>query len=239
MTVTTHTQPRKQTTRPTVGRTLAGFYVDLLICGFLAWILCFTFGWQTYSIQFAMVLLVGEMILCRDRLTPTVGEYCVGIRYLTSSSSQVVADIKVVHSKLKLNGFLIGAGVLELTMAILLFSGWTFFGKAALFGLSFGPPLSVAHWALAGFAFFLCSGYLLSGSKFAFWVVPLVHAFFLADFFFSEESWKIILKNDLLASSPMLLHWLGTQPVSPLFFFTALTVFELAALAFSRKQMVN
>jgi hypothetical protein len=218
---------------------LAGFYVDFLLCGFIAWMVCFTFGWQAYWLSFMLPLWLGEWMLCRDRLTPTAGEYCVGIRYLTSSSSQVVADIKVVHQKLKLNGLLIGAGVLELTLAIFLFSGWTFFGKAAFFGITFAPPLSVVHWALSGFAFFLCSGYLLSSSKLALWVVPTVHGFFLADFFLSEEAWREILKNDLLESSPAILHWLGAQPVTPFSFFMALTVFTLVSLVFSHKHLVN
>lgn len=235
---TTHSQPRKQTTRPSMWRSIASYYVDLLICGFLAWIVCFTFGWQTYWFSLMIFLWVGEVIWCRDRLNPTAGEYCVGIRYLTSSSSQVVADIKVVPNKLKLNGFLLFAGVVELTLAILFFSGWTFLGKAAFFGLSFNPPLSVAYWALAGFAFFLCSGYFLSASKLALWVVPLLHGIFLVDMFTSETVWRQLLQDDPLAAAG-LFHLLKTIPFPLPNLFVLWSLFVFGALAFSRKHLVN
>lgn len=235
---TTHSQPRKQTTRPSIWRSIASYYVDLLICGFLAWIVCFTFGWQSYWFSLTIFLWVGEVIWCRDRLNPTAGEFCVGIRYLTSSSSQVVADIKVVPNKLKLNGFLLFVGVVELTLAILFFSGWTFMGKAAFFGLSFGPPFSVAYWALVGFAFFLCSGYFLNASKLALWVVPLFHGLFLVDIFLSENVWRGLLQEDPLAAAGVF-HFLRSEPVPMLNLFILWSLFVLGSLAFSRKHLVN
>lgn len=235
---TTHPQSRKQTIRPSVGRTLASYYVDLLLCGFLAWITGFALEWGPYWIQFALVLWVSEKFICRERLIPTAGEYCVGIRYLTSSSSQVVADIKVVHPKLKLNGFLIAAGVSELTLAIGSFSGWTLLPQAAFFGIRFGPPLSVAHWALAGFAFFLCSGYLLSGSKPALFLAPAVHGLLMADLFAGRAVWQDILQGNDLAA-PMMAHFLKNPPLPWMDLFTALSLFVVVTVIFSRKQLVN
>ena len=218
---------------------MASYYVDLLICGFLAWIVCYTFSWRSYWMSLGLFLWVGEVLWCRDRLNPTAGEYCVGIRYLTSSSSQVVADIKVVHNKLKLNGFLITAGMLELTIAILLFSGWTLLSKAACFGYCLAPPLSVAYWALAGLAFFLCSGYLLSGSKLALWVIPLFHGVFAVDLFLGANAWKELLQKDPLAPQTFL-HLVNAEFVPPLLdLFGLWSLFVIGAVIFSRKHLVN
>ncbi len=237
-TTTASPQTGKKTTRPTLARIFAAYYVDLLICGFLAWIVCFTFAWQSYWATMGLFLFFGQAFWCRDRLNPTAGEFCVGIRYLTSSSSQVVADIKVIPNKLKLNGFLLFVGIVELTLAILLFSGWTFLGKAVFISFSFGPPLSVAYWALAGFAFFICSGYFLSASKVALWVVPVVHGLFLADMLLSQGAWKTLLQAEPLAAAG-LLRWLVAEPfpLQNLFVFWSLFVF--GTLAFSRKLLVN
>ncbi len=235
---TTHTQPRKQATRPTVWRILAGYYVDFLICGFLSWIVCFTFGWQSDWATLALFLFFGQAFWCRDRLQPTAGEFCVGIRYLTSASSQVVADIKVVHGKLKLNGFLLFAGITELTLAMLFFSGWTFLTKAVFFGLTFGPPLSVVYWALTGFAFFLCCGYFLSASKLAFLVVPGVHLLFLADLWVSRQAWGALLSQDPLAAGG-LGRLLLAMPFSPSDLFGLFTLAVFGILAFSHKHLVN
>lgn len=235
---TTHSQPRKQATRPTLWRSITSYYVDLLICGFLSWIVCFTFGWKPYWFSLALFLWVGEVLWCRDRLNPTAGEYCVGIRYLTSSSSQVVADIKVINNKLKLNGFLIATGVLELTLAILLFSGWTLMSKAAFWGIAIGTPLSMAYWALTGLAFFICSGYLLSGSKLALGVVPIVHVIFGVDLFLSGNIWNKLIQNDPLFPQRFL-HLVNAEPFHFLNFFALWTLFAIGALIFSRKHLMN
>ncbi len=138
-TTSTHSQPGKKSARPTVWRQFASKYVDVLICGFISWVVCFTFGWHTYWASMTLFLFFGEWFWCRDRLHPTAGEYCLGIRYLTSSSSQVVADIQVIQAKLKLNGFLLTAGIVEMTLAMLpLFSGWTFLSPSSCLRLFTG-----------------------------------------------------------------------------------------------------
>src|SRR5689334_11172946 len=118
MTASTSTQTpsRKPTPRPSAWRQLAAIYVDCLICAFVGWVVCFTFAWQGYWSSLALFLWIGEFMWCRNQLHPTAGEFCLGIRYLTSSSSQVVADIQVIHPKLKMNGFLLTAGIMELTL---------------------------------------------------------------------------------------------------------------------------
>jgi hypothetical protein len=238
VTTSTHPQPGKKSSRPTVWRQFASKYVDVLICGFISWVVCFTFGWHSYWSSLTLFLFFGEWFWCRDRLNPTAGEYFLGIRYLTSSSSQVVADIQVINAKLKLNGFLLTAGVVELTLAIFLFSGWTFLSQAPAFGFYLAAPLSLIYWALAGFAFFLCSGYLLSGSKLAFGIVPAVHIFFLVDLFLSHPLWNDLLQNgDSAASS--LIHATHAQPFPLLDLFIAWSLYVLVTLIFSRKHLVN
>jgi hypothetical protein len=243
MTASTSVQsnPRK-TVRPSVARLLASKYVDILICGFIAWVVCFTFSWQSLWATLTLFLWVGEVIWCRDRLNPTAGEYCLGIRYLTSSSSQVVADIQVIHNKLRLNGFLVTAGVVEMTLAFLFFGGWTFLGKVAFLGFAFGPPLSLLYWAVAGFAFFLCCGSLLSGSKLALWIVPIVHACFLAEFFRSYPAWKNILQNDFSPHpwiSEATLNLVKSESFIPLGIFVVWSFFVFASILLSRKHLVN
>lgn len=230
-------QPRKPTARPTLWRLLASKYVDILICGFIAWIVCYAFGWQTNWPSLSLFLWVGEFIWCRDRLNPTAGEFCLGIRYLTSSSSHVVAEIQVIQAKLKLNGYLLFAGVTELTLAILFFSGWTFFTKVVVWGFLFAGPFSLVYWIVAGLAFFLCSGYLLSGSKNALWVVPVIHLIFLVDFVKSSSDWRSLVDGiwifmpivHLLKDAPF--HWVGL--------FGLWSLFLLGVLALSRKHLVN
>ncbi len=241
-TTTTQSQPRKPTARPTVWRLLSSKYVDLLICGFVAWLVCFAFGLQSFFISITTILWVVEWFWCRDRLIPTVGEYCLGIRYLTSSSSQVVADIQVIHNKLKLNGFLLGAGVVDLSLAILFFCGWTFLGKAVFLGIQVGPPLALVYWIFTGFLFFISSGNLLSGSKQALWVVPAAHLATGIEFFISYPVWKPLLENDLSYPpwvTPAFVHMIKSQSFFFLEVFGVWSLFVVASLVFSRKHLIN
>jgi hypothetical protein len=242
-TTTTTTNPeRKQTIRPSVGRVIGSKYVDLLIGGFISWLICFTFGWQTNWPTITLFLWVAELFWCRDRLVPTVGEYCLGIRYLTSSSSQVVADIQVVHPKLKLNGFLLTVGVMDLTLAFIFFCGWTFFSKAVVSGFVLDPGYTLFYWALVGFAFFVCSGYLLNGSKLALAVVPAVHGILAVDFYKIYPVWKDLMENNLLYTPwvwATVVHLSKTQPMIFLQFYILWSVFVVLVLYFSRKLLVN
>src|SRR5581483_6728942 len=107
MTSSTTTHPQgKKNTRPTLARQMAAKYVDVLAAGFIGWILCSTIGsWRPYWAQASIFLFFSQWLWFRHQLLPTVGEYFLGIRYLTSSSSQVVADIKIIQAKLKLNPY--------------------------------------------------------------------------------------------------------------------------------------
>jgi hypothetical protein len=235
-------QQGKKTARPSVWRLLASKYVDLLICGFISWILCFTFGWQVNWPTVTLFLWVGQIFWCRDRLNPTAGEYCLGIRYLTSASSQVVADIQVINPKLKLNGYLLVAGVVELTLSILFFSGWTFVGKVAAAGFVLSGSLSLAFWTVTGFAFFICAAYLLSGSKMAFWVVPVVHVVLAAELFRSYPIWRDLLQSDLFYTPwvwGVLVNLGKTQSFFFLELFGSWSLFLIGVLALSRKHLVN
>jgi hypothetical protein len=233
---TTHPSPKKQNTRPTLWRVAASKYVDLLLAGFIAWVVCFAFGWRSAWSSLAVFLWVAETLWCRDRLHPTAGEFCLGIRYLTSSSSQVVADIQVVHSKLRLNTFLVAGGVLELTLAVLFFSGWTFLGKAAALGMVLEPPLPMLYWGLMGLGFFTCGGLVLGGSRGALWSVPLLHLATALDLRWSHEAWRSILRSDgaVFGWVTRLPGWVVSWEATAL-----LALVLTVGLLLSRKHLVN
>ncbi len=208
----------------------------------MAWIVAFTFGWQSSWATLTLFLFFCEWFWCRDRLNPTAGEYCLGIRYLTSASSQVVADIQVVHNKVKLNGFLILLGVVELTTAILFLCGWTFMSKIAVWNIPVESPLSLLYWVVSGFAFFLCAGYVLSGSKNASWAVPIIHTFFALNFFQSRPLWEELLKTSVFANPwalGALIHLAQTQFFLLWEVFVVWSVFAFGMLVFSRKHLIN
>lgn len=235
---TTHTPPGgKKNTRPTLVRQVLAKYVDVLVCGFLGWILCFTIpGWRPYWAQAALFLFFSQWIWCREQLIPTAGEFFLGIRYLTSSSSQVVADIQVIQAKLKLNGYLIAAGIGDLTLAFTFLAGWTFFPNAVAFGFSFDPSLSVAYWAVSGLAFFVSAGYLLGGSRLSFAVVPSVHLFFCLDLSLSQPQWTTMLQG---AAPDILVTALKDLPLPFFEAFAVWSLFVAGSLVLSRKHMVN
>ena len=171
---------KKKSPRPGTARILAGYYVDFLLSAFLSWVACFSFGAQNFWFWVTLFVWVLEVLWCRERLVPTAGEYVLGIRYMTSSSSHVVADIQVLHPKLVLNGFLLFGGVVDLTLAFLFLSGWTFLARAVVLGMAIESPWSLIYWVVSGLLFFLAATALLGGSKSAVWLVPLIHAWFLA-----------------------------------------------------------
>jgi hypothetical protein len=235
---TTHTPPGgKKNTRPNLARQILAKYVDVLVCGFLGWIVCYTVpGWRPFWAQAALFLFFSQWIWCREQLIPTAGEFFLGIRYLTSSSSQVVADIQVIQAKLKLNGYLIAGGIVDLTLAFVFFAGWTFFPNAVVLGYSLDPSLSVLYWALSGLGFFVCAGYLLGGSKMALWAVPVIHVFFWLDFFLSQSQWTGFLQG---LSPAFLVDQLKNLPLPFYQIFGAWTLYVTGVLALSRKHMVN
>ncbi|MGH7740102.1 MAG: hypothetical protein ACREL1_08150, partial [bacterium] len=75
---TTSPRGREPIVKPSVFRRLSGLYLDALIASFFSWLICFTFSWQHEWNSMALVLLVVELFWCRDRLRPTVGEFCLG-----------------------------------------------------------------------------------------------------------------------------------------------------------------
>jgi len=237
MTTSTSTAgSKKQNTRPTLWRVAASKYVDLLFAGFIAWVACFAFGWPSAWSSLAIFLWVAETLWCRDRLHPTAGEFCLGIRYLTSSSSQVVADIQVVHPKLRLNGFLVAGGILELTLAVVFFSGWTFLGKAAFLALVLEPPLPMLYWGLMGLGSFICGGLVLGGSRAALWGVPSLHLLTALDLRWSQEAWRSILRSEGPTAG-----WVAKVPawVGPWESAALLALVLTVGLLLSRKHLVN
>jgi hypothetical protein len=154
----------------------------------------------------------------------------------------VVADIQVIHPKLKLNPFLLTAGVVDLTLAFFFFCGWTFVSKAVVSGFVLDPAYTLFYWAIVGFSLFVSSGYLLNGSKVAMAVVPTVHAILAVDFYRSYSVWKDLMQNNLFYTpwiSTAVVNIAKTQPMIFLDFYLAWSVFVVGVLYFSRKLLVN
>ncbi len=166
----------------------------------------------------------------------------MGIRYLTSSSSQVVADIQVIHSKLRLNGFLLSAGVAELTLALAFLGGWTFLNKAAVWNFQVAPALSWTFWVGAGLAFFVCGASILSGSRTAQEIFLVVHSALCADILKSGPAWESLAKDPASFT-----HWVplalmnGLRASLPFLpeVFIVLSAAGVVILFFSRRHLVN
>ncbi len=194
--------------RPSFGRRLGAVYLDLLLSAFLAWVLATAFSirgeWSTLT--FGLYLL--QYVVCRGALRPSLGDFFMGIRYLSSSSKQVVADIRVVNPKVPLNGFLLLAGVVEITLAVLSFALWTVMDRSVLLGQTLTLPTAFLWDTCLGFLYFLSAALLLSASRNAVWVVPILHGILVSEAVVSLQAWQ-----RLLAASPILLP--GTeQPVA-------------------------
>lgn len=234
--------PKKKSPRPGTARLFAGYYADLLIAAFLSWIICFSLNWQTYWIWVTLCVWTGEVAWCRDRLVPTAGEYILGIRYMTSSSAHVVADIQVLHPKLVLNGFLVFGGVVDLTLSLGFLSGWTFLGRSVVGGVALDPPWSLIYWVATGLLFFLAATAMLGGSRNAVWLVPLVHAWFSIDFNRSFQGWTELLHHDLIFTpmvSNAMIAAARSQSNVILGMFYLYSLYLVVVVAFSRRHLVN
>jgi hypothetical protein len=161
---------------------------------------------------------------------------------LTSSSSQVVADIQVIHAKLKLNGFLLAAGVVELTLAFAFLTGWTFIEKAVVWGYSFGGPFSLLYWVPMGLAFFVCGGQILSGAKNSLWILLATHLVLGIEFVKSYPVWESFFKEAPSYTpwiSALLVNLIKSQAIYLPGLFLFWTAFAAASLYFSRRHLVN
>jgi hypothetical protein len=246
MTETTAADPKsskKKSPRPGMARLFASYYADFLFAAFLSWVICFSLNFQAYWIWVTLCVWILETAYCRDRLIPTAGEYVLGIRYMTSSSSHVVADIQVLHPKLILNAVLVFGGVVDLTLSLGFLCGWTFLGRAVVGGVALDPPWSLIYWLAAGLLFFMSGTSMLGGNRNAVWLVPMVHAWFSIDFHRSFLAWMEMLHHDLIFTpwvSVALISAAKTQPTLILGVFYIYSLFLLVAvLTFCRKHLVN
>jgi|GEM_PF-1680193 len=245
MSETTATSPsdsKKKSPRPGSARILAAYYLDFLFSAFLGWVACFSFNTPAEWFWVTVILWFVEVLWCRNRLIPSAGEYVLGIRYMKSSSSHVVADILVLHPKLVLNDFLVFGGVVDLTFALVFLCGWTFMGRAVVAGLTLDSPWSLIYWVAYGLLFFLASTAMLSGSKNAVWMVPLIHAWLLFDFHQSFIGWTGQIPSSLILTpwvSSLVIALGKNQSTLILGLFSIYSLYLLAVVAFSRKHLVN
>jgi len=221
-------------------RKIGASYLDFLFACFLGYVGAVAFQTREDWALYAAILLLLQVFLCRAMLKPTLGDLFMNIRYLTSASNQVVADIRVVNPKVKLNGFLLAAGILETTWAVFGLSAWTLFDQAASFGAVRGGALSFIYYTAFGFLLLLCASSLLSASKASRWAVPGIHALVLSDHLASYGAWQEALKGHAV-----LWPWadkavpIATEAVSiTLLAFAAFSILLASCIALSRKFLV-
>ncbi len=232
---------RQPARRPSVWRKIAAAYLDFLFSSFLGWITATAFGAREQWTFLAIAFLLTGVFLCRNFLKPTLGDLFMNIRYLSSSSNQVVADIRVVNPKLRLNPFLLLAGTLETTLAMIALSAWTVLDQAVSWGVLWKGPSSFLYYASCGFLLFLCGAALLCGSRNARWAAPITHAVLLGDLFLSAELWL-----QTLPGQEILLPWYDKPApvtrealVAAAVIFAAWSVVLSVGLVFSRKHLVQ
>jgi hypothetical protein len=229
-------QPAK---RPSAWRKFGAFYLDALFATFIGWMLADAFAVRDSWSTITLGLYVLQNFICRGTLKPTVGDFFMGIRYLSSSSNQVVADIRIINPKLKLSGFLLFAGAVETTWAVLSFSLWTFLDKAVFLGHVLENPNSFLFYTIFGFLMFFCATLLLSTSRKAQWTVPIIHGCLLLELIQSATHWLT-----LIPSVEITLPWAekaarinGDVTAAFVLAFGFWTLVIMAGVYFSRKNL--
>lgn len=237
----TPTPGRQPAQRPSAWRRFGAFYLDVLFASCLGWFLATALTVKDVWPTFMLGLYVVQNFICRGTLRPTLGEKFMGLRYLSSSSNQVVADIQVVNQKVKLNAFLLLAGAVETTWALLALSLWTVLDKAIFLGRVIPNPSAFLFDTLLGILLVVAAGMLLSASRAALWAVPALHALLLAELSRSYAAWL-----EFVPSQDLLLPWAEKASKLPpavpevvLILFTAWSLALAVGIVFSRKYLVN
>ncbi len=148
---------------------------------------------EALFVPLALVVLAGMRIWFRDRIRPTPGEFAMGIRYLTSKSSQVVAEIQVLDRRHRLNAPLLFAGVLETTLAFAGLAAWTVLDRAVLLGRVVDDPMAFLTLLAAAALQMTAAFHVLSGSRTALSSVPAAHAILILLAVPSLDAWPSVL----------------------------------------------
>jgi hypothetical protein len=226
--------------RPSGWRRLGSLYLDMLFSSFLGWVLATAFtakpSWPTFALAFYVI----QNFFCRGTFKPTLGDAFLGIRYLASASKQVVADIRVVNPKVKVNGFLLVAGVVEITFALIALSLWTAMDKAVFLGRELNNPGAFFYDTVLGLILFGCASQLLSASQNVKWSIPIAHACILLELVQSASKWFA-----LIPTMEGVLPWSKAAPLNALvpevvlMAFVLWSVVLMGGVYFSRKILVN
>jgi hypothetical protein len=231
---------RQPARRPSVWRKLGAAYLDFLFACFLGWVGMASSQAKDEWALLAAALLLAQSFICRAILKPTLGDFFMNIRYLTSSSNQVVADIRVVNPKVKMNGFLLVAGIGETTWAVFGLSAWTLFDHSASLGVELSSASSFLYYVVFGFLMLLSASSLLSGARTARWAVPGAHVVILIDQLVSARLWL-----HALSDQEVLWPWaekavrISPEGVSMfLLLFAVWSVILSIGIAFSRRHLV-
>jgi hypothetical protein len=221
-------------------RKLGAAYLDFLFACFLGWVGTAAFQAREEWALLAAMLLLAQSFICRAILKPTLGDFFMNIRYLTSSSNQVVADIRVVNPKVKMNGFLFTAGLVETTWALFGLSAWTLFDHSASMGIELASASSFLYYVVFGFLLFLCASSLLSGARSARWAVPATHALILLDQLASGPAWLRALPGHevLWPWAEKTVHITPEAVSTVLLLFAVWSVALSIGMAFSRRHLV-
>jgi len=180
--------------RPSHLRKIAALYLDLSLSALLSWDMATAVGArEALFIPLTLMILVGMRIWFLDRIRPTPGEGAMGIRYLTSKSSQVVAEIQVLDRRHRLNAPLLLAGVLEATLAFAGLASWTVLDRAVLLGRVVDAPLAFLTLLAAAAVQMTAAFHVLSGSRAALSRVPAAHAVLILLAAPSLDAWPSVL----------------------------------------------
>lgn len=200
--------PKGKRPRPSRLRLFFVFLFDAAVCLLAAAVLGSVsesrdvFWISTFSLFF-FVRAMG-----RFTMFPTPGELIGGVRYLTSSSRQVMVDIQVVDLEKTPPPVLAALAGVDILLGFFFLCGWAFLPGAVLFGEVLSGKSTWFFFAGAGFSFFWAGAEVLCLFPSALRLVPLVHAAWCLEMTLSFPAWRRVFNGGASFAVPAFLAFL-------------------------------
>lgn len=200
--------PKGKRPRPTRSRLFFVFLFDAAVCLLAAAVLSGVAGsrevfWISAFFLFFLIRAIG-----RFAMFPTPGELIGGVRYLTSSSRQVMVDIQVVDLEKTPPPVLAALAGADILLGSFFLCGWAFFPGAALFGEVLSGKSAWFFFAGAGFSFFWAGAEVLCLFPTALKLVPLLHAAWCLEMTLSFPAWRRVFSGESSFAVPVFLAFL-------------------------------